>query len=885
MEQRPDPEKLLQQVQAQEREEKRGKLKIYLGAAPGVGKTFTMLQDAHEKRTQGLDIVVGIVEAHGRQEITNLLKGLEILPRQTIEYRGTQATEFDLDAALKRSPAVILVDEFAHTNVPGLRHGKRWQDIRELLDCGIDVYTTLNVQHIESLNDIVSQIVQTRIKETVPDSMLDMADTIELVDLPPEDLIKRLQEGKVYIPAQAELAVENFFRKGNLIALRELALRITAERVEAQVLLYRQGQGIKKIWPTKEKILVCVGSGPESNKIIRAARRMATSLHADWIAVHVDTPRLHLSEEQRNNAIQNLRLAEQLGAETRLLTGTDVVNEIMEFAREQNATKIVVWKRINSKFKSIFFSSLADEIMRHSHEIDIYIITGEVDTYKRSKPILALKKNKLSFKIFSIAIGIVAIATGINLFLHLFLSASNLVMVYLLGVSIVALFGRIGPSILASVLSVLAYDYFFIPPYLSLAVADREYFMTLMVMLVVTLFISSLAIFSRRQADVARFAEHHTASLHSLSSQLASTRGSNKLTQIAVRYIGEYFNSGVIILLPENSHLEVVARYRAEQVLSTKEEGVARWVYDMGQIAGAGTDTLPFSEALYVPLLASQGTIGVLRVRPTESGHLFSPEQMHLLEDCANQIALALEVDRLQERAKRTELKTETDRARNALLQAVSHDLRTPLVAAMGAATTITEMGAELDVREIKRLSRDIHSELEQLNRLTNNLLQITYLESEKIKLEKEFYPLADTIHSVVNMLGKKLGKRVVEIKHSPTLTNVPYDNTLIQEVLINLMDNAIKFTPPDSPIEIMVLPGKEKVMVCVKDQGPGIMPDEVNKLFDKFYRGRMITTKRGLGLGLAICHSIIKAHGGDIWAENRMEGGAAFCFTLPMQL
>jgi len=883
-EQRPNPEKLLKKVQEEERQQQRGRLKIYLGAAPGVGKTYTMLQDAIAKRTQGLDVVIGIVESHGREEINSLIKNFEVLPRQQVEYRGKQLTEFDLDAALKRNPGLILVDEMAHTNIPDLRHAKRWQDIKEILDRGIDVYTTLNIQHVESLNDIVSQIIHAHVKETVPDSMLELADTIELVDLAPEDLLKRLQDGKVYFPQQAELAAENFFRKGNLIALRELALRTTAQRVGSQVLLYRQDQGIRHIWPTKEKILVCVGARSESIKLIRVGRRMAANLQAEWIAVHVDTPRIKLEEEQRNSAIQNLRLAEQLGAETKILTGFDVIKEIMDFAHEQNITRIVIGMRIRPRWKSLFIRSLTDEITRQSGEIEVHIITNTNDDAKPpTKPTSASPpKNIIPWKLYGISLAIVAATTFIDLLLSPYIHTSNLIMVYLLGVTIVALFGRVGPSILASVLSVFLYGIFFTPPLQVFSLSDAQYIFTLVVMLLVTQVISQLTILLRRQAQAARHAEQRTAVLHTLSRQLASTRGVDKLLETTVRYIGDYFNSEIILLLSDNNHLKVRARYKSEQILNEKELSIAQWVYDLEQVAGRGTDTLPFSDGIYVPLLASQGAIGVMRLHPAEQNHFFSPEQMHLLEACANQIAIAIEVDRLQDQAKKSEVETEADKARNALLQAVSHDLRTPLIAIMGSASTQIELADELEPRAIKKLGHEIYLEADQLSRLINNLLQITYLESDEIKLQKQSHSLSDVITFVVNSSSKRLRKKSVNIKLPDNLPKIPFDATLIQEVFINLIDNAVKFTPTEIPIDISAIVENDQVIVSIEDHGPGIVPDEVGQLFEKFYRGRLLTTERGLGLGLAICRSIIKAHGGEIWAENRSDGGAIFRFTLP---
>jgi two-component system sensor histidine kinase KdpD len=640
---RPTPEQLLQRIQEEERQQQRGKLKIYLGAAPGVGKTYAMLQDAIAQRGAGLDVVIGLVETHGRQEITAMLKGLEILPLRTFEYRGKELPEFALDAALKRNPGLILIDEMAHTNAPGAQHAKRWQDIEEILNNGIDVYTTLNVQHIESLNDVVAQIIGIHIKETVPDSTLELADTIELVDLPPEELLERLQEGKVYISEQAGLAKENFFRKGNLIALRELALRVTAECVETQVLLYRHGQGIQRIWPTQERLLVCIGPGARSAKVIRAAKRMATGLQAEWLAVHVEGPRLRLSQAEHNQVTQNLRLAALLGAETRILHGRDLVKEIINFSHEWNVTKIIIGKKIRPRWKDFLFRNLADELVRYSEEIDVYIITGDSGEVKTSQPIPI--KRPIPWRIFGISVGITTLATMIDFLIFTHVGPSNLIMVYLVGITIVALFGRIGPSVLASILSVLAYDFFFVPPRFSFMVASTQYFITLVVMLIVTQIISFLTILMRRQINTMRHAERRTATMHMLSHKLASTRGIDKLLDIVVHFISDFFDCDAIVLLPEDGHLRIYARYKTDIELHEKELSIAQWVYDLGQIAGLGTDTLPFADAIFVPLLASRGAVGVLRACPIPRDRLFSPEQIHLLEACAYQIGLALEVE------------------------------------------------------------------------------------------------------------------------------------------------------------------------------------------------------------------------------------------------
>ncbi len=876
---RPDPEALLKRVTEEERHEKRGKLKIYLGAAPGVGKTYTMLQDAIAQQAHGLEVVVGVAESHQRQDIEALLAKLTILPRQTIDYHGKQLFEFDLDAALKCNPQLILIDEMAHTNAPELRHAKRWQDIQELLDRGIDVYTTLNVQHIESLNDAISQIIHAPVRETVPDSMLEIADTIELVDLPPEDLLKRLQEGKVYYPEQAALAKKNFFRKGNLIALRELALRMTAERVGAQVLLYRQGEGIQNIWPTKDKILVCVGAGDESRKLLRGACRIATHLKAEWLAVYVETPKLQSSETDRNRAIENLRFAEQLGATTHVLTGFDIVREIMRFAREQNVTVIMIWKQIRSRFRNLFFRNLSDEIVRNCGEIDVYIMTGDLEITKQKT---ASPKRPRIWRIYVIAIAVVAIATCINYLIYPHLRSANVIMIYLLGVVIVALFAETWPSILASILSVLAYDFFFVPPIGSFMVANVSYLFTLILMLFVTQIISHLIILARRQAQTAQYIEHKTAGLYTLSRQLAGSRGIDKLLTIGVRYIAKLFESDIFVLLPENNQLKPYPLDEAEHTLEEKEQLVAQWVYELGQPAGLGTNTLPSSHALYMPLIASRAVMGVLQVQP-RTKRLFTPEQMHYLENCANQLAIAIEVDRLQEQTRKSEFQKETEQVRSTILQAVSHDLRTPLASLMKLANTQIEVATEINAKDIEKTAWGIYSKSEQLNRLINNLLQITHLESTAKPLQKQFVSIYDLMMRVLEISEKKLAKRPVNLIIEEKLPLIPLDPILIQEVLLNLIDNATKFTPPKSAIDIFVQQKKGHLLVCVNDHGPGIVVDEMDKLFEKFYRGRLLTSEHGLGLGLTVCQHIILAHGGQIWAENKKNGGASFCFTLPL--
>ena len=880
-ESRPNPEKILQRVQDEERKERQGKLKIYLGAAPGVGKTYQMLRQAFAELDKGLDVVIGVAESHGREEIISMIKDFEIIPSQTIYYHDNKLFDFDIDAALKRNPGLILIDEMAHTNAPGQRHTKRWQDIKELLDRGINVYTTLNVQHIESLNDDVTQIIQAPIKETVPDFMIDRADSIELIDIPPEDLLKRLRDGKVYIAQQAELAIEHFFRIGNLIALRALALRVTAERVGAQVLSYRHDKNITQIWPTKEKILVCVGPGSESLKLMRAARRMATNLHAEWVAVYVDTPRLKMSESNKNNIIENLRFAQQMGAETRFISGDDIVKEVMRFAHEQNVTQIMVWKTIRNRPRDLFFRHLADEIVRYSGEIDVFIMTGNRDKTQKLKN--TTEKSKISWLTYAIAVTIIAVVTVINSFLYPYLSTINLMMVYFLSIIIVSLYGEYGPSLLASLLSVLCFDFFFVLPLYSINVNEIGYLFTFGVMFLIAQLISNLTIVGRRQIEAARFSDQQSSALYKLTQQLASTRGVSQLLDKGVGFITHQFECTVMAFVAENGHLIFQHKVKTEDSLSAKEQSIAQWVYDLGQPAGVGTNTLPSADALYLPLIGTNETMGVLRITPLKLNWLLTPEQMHLLEGCANQIAIALEVDRLHDQRRKSALTSDKNYMDNVLLRSIAHQLRTPLAVIMVSASNQIELASNLSPTKIKTLGKNIYYESEKLSRLINNFLQITYLESRSVTLNKKSHSMKDTVNTVLALSGLKLGKRPVKITISEGLPPFYYDNALIQDVFTNLIDNVVEFTPEDYPFEISVIQEDDMVLISIMDFGSGIMIDEMNKLFEKFYRGRMLTNERGLGLGLTICKRIVKAHGGVMWAENSKDGGAIFHFTLPL--
>lgn len=879
---RPDPDALLRRVQEEEKKQARGKLRVFFGAAAGVGKTFSMLEAAHEQAENGVEVVVGWVETHGRRETEALVQGLEVLPPRSVDYQGTVLEEFDLDGALKRRPTLILMDELAHTNAPGSRHAKRWQDVVELLDAGIDVYTTINVQHLESLNDVVTQITGIPVHETVPDFVLEKADEMELVDLPPDDLIQRLKEGKVYVPEQAETAIQNFFRKGNLIALRELALRRTADRVDAEMQSYRQDHAVPKVWPAGETILVCVNPTARARKLIRTARRMASGLHAKWIAAYVQTPEhLRRSESERDQVVQALRLAEQLGAETVTLSGHRVSQEILSYARSRNASKIILGKPVRSRWKELLFGSVVSDLVRDSGDIDIYIITGEAGK-SRSMAARVLQYTS-SWPAYVKSAFIVSISTLAAWWMQPTFAATNIVMIYLLGVVFVASRWGQGPSVLASILSVAAFDFFFVPPNLTFAVADTEYLITFMVMLLTALVISNLTIRNRQQAELAREREKRTSALYRMSRELTETRLVEGVSLAALRHINDVFKCQAAVFLADPmKHLGPPIGEHASIISNSKNVGVAQWVYDHAQMAGIGTDNLPGADALFLPLVAQRGSLGVLAVRPGQPKQLLAPEQVHLLETFTNLMASAIERTLLAEETQHAQVTIEAERMRNALLSAVSHDLRTPLAAIAGAVSSLFEGKVDFDEKTRQELIQSIHDEVLWMDRLVNNLLYMTRLEAGAIQIHKEHLPLEEVVGAALVRLEKKMGGRKITTEVPTDAPLVPMDGILIEEVLINLLENAMKYTPPGSPIDISAEFNDNEVTVSIEDRGPGIPAGEERRIFEKFYRTAPKRT-RGVGLGLAICRGIVEAHGGRIWAENRPEGGASFRFILPL--
>lgn len=879
---RPDPDALLKRVQAEEARKAQGKLKVFFGANPGVGKTYAMLEAAHEQRRDGVDVVIGVVETHGRAETEALVDELEVLPRRVVGYRGATLQEFDLDAALARYPTIILIDELAHTNAPGQRHAKRWQDVQELLKAGITVYTTVNVQHLESLNDVVTQITGVRVRETVPDSVLERADDVELIDLPPDDLLQRLKDGKVYVPEQIQRAIQHFFTKGNLIALRELALRRTAERVDQQMEVYRRDHAVVRTWPAAETIMVCVNMKPRGPRLIRAARQMAVDLHAKWIAVYVQLPRhLGLSQTERDRLVQTLRLAEQLGAETVTLTGEDVAQELLSYAQNRNATKIIVGKPVRSWWKEWVFGSVVSDLVHQSGEIDIYVITGEAG---EGQPLVrrSLRRTSDVSEYAYASLGVL-IATAVAWLMFPYFAAANLIMMYLIAVIVIAILWGRGPSVLASVLSVAAFDFFFVPPYFSFAVSDIQYLLTFAVMLVAALVISNLAVRLHQQAELARYRERRTGVLYAMSRDLATHRGTGMLAQLAAKHLRDVFDAQVAIFLADAE--KRVQLQRGELLffeLDPKEAGVAQWVFDHSERAGVGTDTLPGASALYLPLVGSAGAIGVVAVRSKDSGFLLDPEQLHLLESLVNQVALAIERTCLSEEAQNARVRAETERMRNAILSSVSHDLRTPLATITGAASSLAEEQRELDPAARRELSRSIYREANRLDRLLKNLLDMMRIEAGAVQLSREWHPMDEVVGAALARLEGRLHDHTVSTAFPADLPLVLVDGVLLEQVVINLVENAMKYAPSGSTIDVSASAIGREIVVEVADRGPGIPSGEEARIFDKFYRGRL-AREGGVGLGLTICRGIVEAHGGRIWAENHSGGGALFRFSIPL--
>lgn len=892
IESRPDPDQLLASVQEAEAKARRGKLRIFFGGAAGVGKTYSMLEAARSTLASGTDVVVGYVEPHGRIETERLLEGLEQVPNLSVKYRGITRREFDLEAALRRRPAIILVDELAHSNLiegdPPPRHAKRWQDIEELLDAGIDVWTTVNVQHLESLNDLVAQITGVRQRETIPDRIFDEADEVELIDLPPDDLLTRLKAGKIYVEEQARSAIDRFFRKSNLMALREMALRRMADRVDASARAAATIDRTSRAWMARDRVLVAIGPDEQAEQVVRAGKRLADALDAQWSVVYVETPELlRLSQQERNRRIDLLRLGESLGAETVTLDGPTAARALLEYATTRNATKIVVGAPKRRGWRAWLRASTATDLARAARGFDVITI-GELE--QRPETLRAVRdedvdgSHPIHWDRYGWTLGISLVCTLIAYAMYEQFELANLIMVYMLGSVIAGLrFGR-GPAVLSAFVNVLVYDYCFVPPRFAFAVSDAQYVLTFVIMVIVTLVIANLMASVRQQTRVAGARERRTFLLYAMSRELAATRGTDAMARVAVRHVAEVFQCKAVVLLPDDAGKLHLPRQVSEVGSFVGADlSIAQWVLDHGRRAGLGSDTLPAAPALYLPLGSESHRLGVLGVLPANPRRVLLPEQRHLLETFASQIGMAVERARLAESAEASRVEAETESLRNTLLASISHDLRTPLSVIAGAASTLAEHSEDLDAAERKRLAKSVESKARDMAELVSNVLDLMHFESGRLSLNRDWQTLDDLVGTALTRTQDRLGSRAVELRLPHDLPPVHVDAGLIVQVFTNLLDNVAKYTGPQTRVSISATANNDLVQVTFDDNGPGLPTPDRARLFDKFQRGNEEGATIGAGLGLAICRAIVRAHGGDIGTDERPGGGARFVFTLPV--
>jgi two-component system, OmpR family, sensor histidine kinase KdpD len=882
---RPSPEALL----AAAKQEGRGRLKIFLGAAPGVGKTYEMLLTAQAKKREGVDVVVGIVEPHGRRETEVLLEGLEVIPRLQVDYKGHLLAEMDIDAILKRRPQLVLVDELAHTNAPGCRHPKRYLDVEELIAAGIDVFTTLNIQHVESLNDIIAKITRIRVRETVPDSVLDQADDIEVVDLSPEDLIKRLHEGKVYVPQQAERAVRHFFSRGNLTALRELALRRTAQRVDEQLLSHMREHAIPGPWAAGERVLVCISEAPSTAGLIRYARRVAERLQVPWTAIYVETARTQrLTDAERDRIADFLRLAERLGASTITIPGRNIADELIAYATANNITQIVIGKSSRSRWFEMVHGSVVHELVRKTGQISVHVISADDKESVPPKSVQTRPKVE-PFRVESYmgSAGAVGVALGLGLLLKHFVAVQSISLLFLMAIIASAIAWGLLPALFACVASVLAYNFFFLPPLYTFSVGDPENAFALFFFLVVAVIVSNLTARTRSQVVNARRRAKMTAELYAFSRKVAGIGALDDLLWATAYQITSMLNVRTVLLMPvkDGEGLEVASGYPPEDQLDDADMAAARWTWEHNRPAGRGADTLPGGKRLFLPLRTGSGPVGVIGIDRESPGLLLTPDERRLLDALCDQAAVAIERISLAKGLDEARVLAETERLRAALLTSISHDLRTPLASILGAVSSLRSFPERYSVAQREDLLATLQDEAERLTRFVSNLLDMTRLESGAIELNLELIDVAEIIGSALQRAGNVLAGHEVEVDIASSLPMLRLDAVLFEQVLFNLLDNAAKYSPDRSKIGIRATRDGELVEIEVVDEGPGIPPADFEHIFDKFYRVHAQDRRRaGTGLGLAICRGFVEALGGWIVARNRRDrSGAVLTIRMPV--
>lgn len=879
---RPDPEALLAEVE----KGTRGKLKIFLGAAPGVGKTYAMLEEARVLKAENIDVVVGIVETHGRRETQRLLVGLDMIPRKLVTYRGRTFSEMDLDQILERRPKIALIDELAHTNVPGTRHTKRWQDIEELLEAGIDVHTTVNIQHLESVNDIVERISGIKVRETIPDHVLERANEIEVVDLTPEDLIKRLREGKVYVPDQAERAIQRFFSRGNLTALREMALRAAAERIDKDVIDYLRTHAVGGTWPTRERLLVCVGAGGDAENLVRTGKRLADRNRAPWIVLHVVRP--HTSATDREEIVDRaLLLAEQLGAETETLTASgSIADAILGFARNRNVTRIVTGRR-TQHWQAWLTGDLQSQLIARSGGFEITIAGSEV-SQRRTRPQIRWRLSppgRLDTRAYLIAVGLVALAVPAAMAAHALLPEANTSLILLAAVLAAAMQGVVGAAILSSILAFLCYNYFFTLPYYSFRVYFQSDTVTVTFFFIFSLVVGTLAARLKQQMDATQLAATRTRNLYEFTRRALSATTDYDMAWAIVSHAATSMRAETLLLRPTAAGgFEITTGFPPVDTLDTRSRAAAEWALKSGKRAGWQTETLPDSKWLFMPLATQQDVIGLLGISREDRGRGLTEPERRLLETLCDQSAVILERGKMIAETAEAHRFTETEKLRTALLSSVSHDFRTPLVSVIGAASTLRDLGDKLSESARTALLDTIVSESARLNRFIQNLLDMTKLGYGAIAQRREWLDVPDIVEAAQKRLGGRLRRHELVVSVAPEAALVMADATLLEQVLVNLLDNAVKYSPEGSRIEVAAKMDRGHLSLTVADAGPGIAAEKKEKIFDLFYRVQgQDRQKAGTGLGLTIVRGFVEAMGGTVSVSNRMPGpGTMFEIRLP---
>jgi two-component system sensor histidine kinase KdpD len=888
-EQRPSPEALLEA--ARREDSPLGKLKIFVGAAPGVGKTYEMLQSAHARLKAGADVVVGFVETHGRAETDALLRGLEVIPRKRIEYRDQVLEEMDLDAVIARRPQLVLVDELAHTNAVGSRHPKRYLDVEELLSRGIDVYTAVNIQHIESLNDVVAQITHVRVRETVPDSIFDRADAIELIDLTPDDLIQRLKEGKVYVPKQAERALEHYFSPGNLTALRELALRRTADRVDEQLLSHMQANAIAGPWAAGDRILVCVSEDPRAAGLVRYTKRLADRLHAPFTAISIETRRsLQLSDAERDRLADTLRLAEALGGEALTIPGVGrrIADDVVKFAHANNVTQIIIGKSTRSRWFEMTRGSVVHDLVRRSGNITVHVIAGDelpAGPAPKTAVQTALRTEPFDARPYLMALLITAVGLGAAAVIKPHFGIENVDLVFLTAVVGVAVRYGLGPSLVASVAASLAYNFFFLPPIYTFTITEPTNIAAFFFFMLIAILVSNVAARVRTQADTAIGRIRTTEQLYAFSRKLAGTATLDDVLWATAYQTALMLKVRVVLLLPDDGVLTVKAGYPPEDELDKADLAAANWAWSNDRPAGRGSDTLPGAKRLFLPMRTGRGLVGAIGIDDDRSGPLLTPDQRRLLDALVDQGGLAIERVLLVEDMDRVKRTVESERLRSALLTSISHDLKTPLASVLGAASTMRDLAGNLSDAEKADLLTTVIDESERLNRFIANLLDMTKLESGAIVPNTAPHDVGEIVGSALRRANKILASHRVSLELAADLPMLELDAVLFEQVLFNLLDNAAKYSPPDTTISIRSIRERDAVMLQVADEGEGIPPTELESVFDKFYRVQKGDHVRpGTGLGLAISRGFVEAMHGRITAANRTDRkGAVITIRLPV--